>query len=67
MLNITVNGSPVEISQSMSIDELLRTVEVPKKYLAVELNDEVVIKEEHTNVTVNDGDRVEVVTLVGGG
>ena len=67
MLNITVNGSPVEISQSMSIDELLRTVEVPKNYLAVELNDEVVIKEEHTNVTVNDGDRVEVVTLVGGG
>jgi len=67
MLQITVNGSSVEITHAMSVEQLLRTVEVPKNYLAVEVNEEVVAKGDHGKVTVNDGDRVEVVTLVGGG
>ncbi|TWT87941.1 sulfur carrier protein ThiS [Neorhodopirellula pilleata] len=67
MLQITVNGSPAEIPHAMSVAELLQTVEVPKNYLAVEVNEEVVAKEDHGNVTVGEGDRVEVVTLVGGG
>lgn len=67
MLNITVNGSPVEINEAMSIERLLKTVDVPKNYLAVEVNEEVVAKEDHGTVVVGDGDRIEVVTLVGGG
>lgn len=67
MLNITVNGKPTQIERSMPIDELLRTVEVPPNYLAVELNQEVVPKEDHPKVIVHDGDHIEVVTLVGGG
>lgn len=67
MLQITVNGSSVEITHAMSVEQLLRTVKVPKNYLAVEVNEEVVAKEDHGKVTVNGGDRVEVVTLVGGG
>lgn len=67
MLNITVNGSAVEIEHPMSVEVLLRTVEVPKNYLAVEVNEDVVAKEDHGKVMVNEGDRIEVVTLVGGG
>lgn len=67
MLNITVNGTPTQIERAMPIDELLRTVEVPKNYLAVEVNEEVVAKEDHSEVIVRDGDQIEVVTLVGGG
>jgi sulfur carrier protein len=67
MLHITVNGSPVEIEHAMSVHELLQTVDVPKNYLAVEVNEEVVAKENHEEVVVKAGDRVEVVTLVGGG
>lgn len=67
MLKITVNGAAVEIEHPMSVELLLRTVEVPKNYLAVEVNEDVVAKEDHGQVIVNDGDRIEVVTLVGGG
>ncbi len=67
MLSIIVNGSPVEIERSMSVEELLQTVEVPKNYLAVEVNEDVVPREYHAEHFVNDGDRIEVVTLVGGG
>ena len=67
MLSITVNGSPIEIERSMSVEELLQTVEVPKNYLAVEVNEDVVPREQHAEHIVKHGDRIEVVTLVGGG
>jgi sulfur carrier protein len=51
----------------MTVEQLLDTVDVPPNYLAVEVNAEVVPREEYTEVTVAAGDNVEVVTLVGGG
>ena len=66
-ITITVNGTATEISAAMTVETLLDTVEVPPNYLAVEVNEEVVPREDYGNVIVGDGDRVEVVTLVGGG
>jgi sulfur carrier protein len=67
MISITVNGRDVNIEHPMSVRELLETVEVPPNYLAVEVNAEVVAREEYGEQMVNEGDDVEVVTLVGGG
>lgn len=67
MISIHVNGRPVQIDGEMSIAKLLRTVEVPPNYLAVEINGEVVAREQHDRVVVRADDEVEVVTLVGGG
>lgn len=66
-IQITVNGNETQIASTMTVEELLNTVEVPPNYLAVEVNEEVVPREDYANVKVTDGDRVEVVTLVGGG
>lgn len=67
MIQITVNGKDVQIESPMTVERLLDTVDVPPNYLAVEVNAEVVPREEYTAATVRDGDEVEVVTLVGGG
>ena len=67
MIEITVNGDPVEIEASMTVEQLLDTVDVPPNYLAVEVNAEVVPREQYTTWTVDAGDEIEVVTLVGGG
>ncbi len=67
MIEITVNGQRVEIETSMTVEQLLDTVDVPPNYLAVEVNAEVVPREKYTTVVVGPGDDVEVVTLVGGG
>ena len=67
MIHITVNGESVEIDSEMSVETLLDTVDVPPNYLAVEVNEEVVLREDYTTHVVGDGDRIEVVTLVGGG
>lgn len=67
MITVTINGASVSLDQPVSIAELLRSVEVPPNYLAVEINADVVPREDHSTHLVNDGDAVEVVTLVGGG
>ena len=67
MIKVTVNGEPVETETEMTIKRLLESVDVPPNYLAVEINQEVVPREEHETQLVNDGDEIEVVTLVGGG
>ncbi len=67
MIQIVVNGNPVEIAGPMSVEQLLDTVEVPPNYLAVELNADVVPREQYSNKIVQAGDEIEVVTLVGGG
>jgi sulfur carrier protein len=67
MITITVNGRPVEIEAPMTVEQLLDTVDVPPNYLAVEVNADVVPRQEYTEHIVGPGDDVEVVTLVGGG
>lgn len=67
MLKVIVNGSPIEMEEPMSVQNLLKTADVPDNYLAVEVNEDVVPRPQHSDFLVRDGDRVEVVTLVGGG
>jgi sulfur carrier protein len=67
MIQITVNGRQVEIESAMTVERLLDTVEVPANYLAVEVNADVVPREDYPTHLVSAGDEVEVVTLVGGG
>ena len=67
MIQITVNGEPVQIEAPMTVERLLETVEVPPNYLAVEVNADVVPREAYSDHLVGEGDEVEVVTLVGGG
>lgn len=67
MIEIKVNGQAVSISQPMTVEQVLDTVDVPPNYLAVEVNAEVVPREEYVRRVVEAGDEVELVTLVGGG
>lgn len=67
MIIVTINGNRVELNQPMTVQQLLETTHVPPNYLAVEVNSDVVPRQQHADQMVNDGDCVEVVTLVGGG
>jgi sulfur carrier protein len=66
-MQIQVNGKPREVASETTIAALLETLNVPLRGLAVERNLELVPRAEHATTKVADGDRIEVVTLVGGG
>ncbi len=67
MPQVHINGEPVQIDAPVPIATLLATANVPPNYLAVEVNETVIPRETHAEHLIDDGDRVEVVTLVGGG
>jgi sulfur carrier protein len=66
-MTIEVNGKPREIANGTSVASLLDELGVKQPHVAVELNLEVVPRAEHAATALRDGDRLEVVTLVGGG
>ena len=67
MIEIKVNGQKVSIDEPMSIERVLATGEIPPNYLAVEVNAEVVPREDYATHLIRSGDELELVTLVGGG
>ncbi len=66
-MNIQVNGQAHEIAAGSTVARLLGELGVAQPHVAVEVNLEVVPRADHGETILSDGDRVEVVTLVGGG
>jgi sulfur carrier protein len=64
---ILVNDRERSVLEGTSIAALLGELGLQPKFLAVELNRRVVPRAEHPTTVLVDGDRIEVVTLVGGG
>jgi len=64
---ITLNGEARELPRPMSVAELLSTFKLEAKKIAVERNLEIVPKSAYAKVTVEGGDRLEIVKFVGGG
>ena len=66
-MKIQVNGQGREIAAGSTVAKLLGDLGVTQPHVAVEVNLELVPRAEHGDTILSDGDRVEVVTLVGGG
>jgi sulfur carrier protein len=66
-MQLTVNGQEREISEGSTIADLLAELELDPRTLAVERNLNLVPRAQHAQTQLAAGDRVEVVTLVGGG
>ncbi|HEY1710242.1 MAG TPA: sulfur carrier protein ThiS [Rhizomicrobium sp.] len=66
-LHITLNGEPRHLNGSLSIRDLLTSLDLDPKKIAVERNLEIVPRSEYESVTVEDGDRLEIVHFIGGG
>jgi len=67
MMVLTVNGESVSLPDGGTVEELLEQQGLGQAACAVEVNGGLVPKREHREYVLEEGDRVEVVTLVGGG
>jgi len=66
-LAISVNGQPRDVDAATTVDALLRQLEIPLRGVAVEVNGQVVPRARHAELLLVRGDRLEIVSLVGGG
>ena len=66
-MQIEVNGEPREVDGGMSVADLVADLELDDRLVVVELNREIVRRTERAAVSLEPGDRVEIVHFVGGG
>lgn len=66
-VEISVNGEPRQVEAGSSVATLLAELKLQPRYLAVERNQQLVPRATHAACELQSGDRIEIVTLVGGG
>ncbi|MEZ4384337.1 MAG: sulfur carrier protein ThiS [Nannocystaceae bacterium] len=67
MPTIVLNGEPHALDTSRTVAELIVELGLDARQVAVERNREIVPKAAHATTVLADGDRLEIVTFVGGG
>ncbi len=66
-MTVLVNDEPRTLPEGTTLAGLLAELGRKAKFCAVERNRELVPRAEHAGCVLGDGDRLEIVTLVGGG
>jgi sulfur carrier protein len=66
-IDVVINGQPHSIKDGTTISVLLVELGLGERRVAVERNREIVPRAEHATTALAAGDRLELVTFVGGG
>ncbi|MFN3190177.1 MAG: sulfur carrier protein ThiS [Aureliella sp.] len=66
-ISIQFNGQSLDLPADATVRQLLEHVKMRSQLVAVEINMEIIPKDNHASHRLQSGDVVEVVTLVGGG
>lgn len=66
-MQIVVNDEPREIPAGTTVAGLLEEIGMQPRYVAVERNLQLVPRATHSECVLEENDRLEIVTLVGGG
>ena len=66
-IQVHVNGKEREVLSGLSVHELVESFDLNPLLIVVELNREILSRDQFKNVEVSEGDAVELVHFVGGG
>lgn len=66
-MQIQLNGDSRALEGEPTISELVDSLGLAGRRIAVEVNEEIVPRSQHATTRLSDGDRVEIVHAIGGG
>ena len=66
-IKIRVNGKLSSINDKLSLSKYVKKLKVPLKKVAIELNQEIVDKNNLKKVKLTKNDKIEIVHFIGGG
>lgn len=66
-MRIFVNDTLKEIAEGLTVKTFLDILKLNSETIAVELNLEVVSKKEYDTKYLKEGDKIEIISFVGGG
>jgi len=67
VISVRINGSQQTFEQQTSIADLVASMGLTGKRIAIECNGEIVSRSLFTQRLLSEGDKIEVVVAVGGG
>ena len=66
-MNILVNGEAREVPEGTTVGNLLRDLDITSDRVAVEVSLQIVDRREFESRALREGDRVEILSFIGGG
>ena len=66
-MKISVNGEIKELPEGISVREMIECLSLPPRRMAIEVNKQVIRKQDWSELKIRDNDHVEIVHFVGGG
>lgn len=66
-ITISVNGENRSLAAGLTLDAVLRELDLDPRKVAVERNLTIAPRSQYDRIAVADGDRLEIVHFVGGG
>jgi thiamine biosynthesis protein ThiS len=66
-VQVIINGEAQALTAGVTIADLVSRLGLNQRRIAVELNREIIAREEYGSLVLADGDQVEIVHFVGGG
>jgi thiamine biosynthesis protein ThiS len=66
-IQVHVNGKEREVQSGLSVHQLVESFDLNPRLIVVELNREILSRDQFEDVQVSEGDTVELVHFVGGG
>ena len=66
-VSITLNGEPRSVDAGLTVASLLRQLALRSGTVVVERNRKILARDALEDVSVKEGDRIEIVHFVGGG
>ena len=66
-IKIKVNGKIKSIIENNNLLNLINSLKIPIKKVAIELNEEIVDKRKLRRITLKKNDKIEIVHFIGGG
>lgn len=67
MMTIILNGENKQIDNNTNIAQLLQSLDLASKRLAVEINQQIIPRSHFASHSLNELDKVEIVQAIGGG
>ena len=66
-IKIKINGKFSTINENLSLSIFLKELKIPLKKVAIELNKEIIDKNNLKTIKLKNNDKIEIVHFIGGG
>ena len=66
-MKILVNGEKISLPADSSIEDLIMHLGYQNQRIAIEINESIIPKSNHSSFLLQDLDKVEIINAVGGG